>query len=590
MVNVELNSPGDAGPKYVGKPHEDPPVDGVPRDGHGRYALPQLDGTPPPAYKNGNPIGMVRASTIKSALTDKKGVQLWRDALIAQGLSTSPDLIERAAKAAKLVDEKQRKAQLREVSEEAFVRAGGKDRSTLGTAVHDYHEKRGKGLPAGDVPEEHRPSIDAFAQLLIDHHITVLPEYSERVAKLPFGAAGTIDNIVRWLNPETEDLELVVADLKTGRTIELGALEILMQLWQYANAEALAVIRDDQPISYEPVPMDLRKDRALIFHVPMDGTARLYVLDLSGVYDYVWAAVTARRANAEAWFKFREIGQPVDKRGPAFVTPAGTLSSVPVPHPAADVVSVTVTPIQPDPASIVSATMAGFEQFRVGVLPDFPGQVTLQMLADAEKAKERQAVAAGPIAKVEPEINPETGRKRKACSVCRQPGHTAKNCPQNPDSPKYSPEPSNPAEDYVPGESDVTTPTTEPLQYCPTAGAGGWTAVEGRWVCGCHGLPARAAVEAQLNMVSQPTSTAETVAFANGENTAEGVFRTTSPETVVPTWQDDSVTTDIKRAQTADALTGVWQLATAKGLWDPAKHDALASSRAQDLMMEGKMK
>lgn len=583
MVNVELNSPGDAGPKYVGKPHEDPPVDGVPRDGHGRYALPQLDGTPPPAYKNGNPIGMVRASTIKSALTDKKGVQLWRDALIAQGLSTSPDLIERAAKAAKLVDEKQRKAQLREVSEEAFVRAGGKDRSTLGTAVHDYHEKRGKGLPAGDVPEEHRPSIDAFAQLLIDHHITVLPEYSERVAKLPFGAAGTIDNIVRWLNPETEDLELVVADLKTGRTIELGALEILMQLWQYANAEALAVIRDDQPISYEPVPVDLRKDRALIFHVPMDGTARLYVLDLSGVYDYVWAAVTARRANAEAWFKFREIGQPVDKRGPAFVAPA---------------TSETITHVRF--AGKVIEVSPAFEQFRVGVLPEFPGQVTPQMLADAEKAKERQAAAAGSpktlsdmadaeTAKRDAEVGPSV-RKRKACSVCRQPGHTAKNCPQNPDSPKYSPEPSNPAEDYTPGESDVATPTTEPLQYCPTAGAGGWTAVDGHWVCGCHGLPARAAVEAQLNMVSQPTSTAETVAFANGENTAEGVFRTTSPETVVPTWQDDSVTTDIKRAQTADALTGVWQLATAKGLWDPAKHDALASSRAQDLMMEGKMK
>jgi hypothetical protein len=609
---MELNKPGDAGPTYRGKPHSDKPVDGVPRDHKDRYALPQLDGTAPPAYKNGNPIGMVRASTLKSGLIDKSGVGKWREALVAEGLATSPDLIDAAARASKIIDVRVKREKLREISEEAFKRAGGKDRSQLGTDVHSWHEKMTKGLDPGDVPEEYRTSVQALAQLLVDNHITMIPELSERVAKLPFGAAGTIDNIVRWLNPDTEDFEMVVADLKTGRTLEFAYLEMLLQLWQYANAEAMAVIRPNEPISYEPVPMDLRKDRALIFHVPMDGTAQLYVMDLSGVYEYMWAAVTGRRANHEAKYKFHAVGPKIDLRDDAFVvrqdappmnlpteTHVGLGFAVEM-HPAAQA-ALTDEPAFPTetvqrmmtPPVTVASNVHSETVTRVSE-PDFPGQVTPQMLADAEKAKERQAAAS--------EINPESGRKRKACSVCRLPGHTAKNCPQNASSPKYVPsrpdpdpglpEPENNCncfgdDDWHP-KNGATCKAVEPLQYCPTAGAGGWTAVDGRWVCGCHGLPARAAVEKQLSMVSQPTSTGTTVAFANGKDTSMGVFRTTGAETVAPLRQDDSVTTDINRAETVTALTNVWNLASAKSLIQP-HHNALFAARGQALMLEGKM-
>jgi len=546
----------------------------VPRDQWDRYLMPFPDGTKPAKNK-----GLTRVSTLKSGLSNQTGIKVWTGQKIVEGLGQDTQLVEDAMRAATIIDPEDRKRALRKVADRAFVAGGGKDRSGKGTEFHEVTENLNRsGLRDAEMvnPDDSlKPDLGAYYQMLSDNDVQILPDMLERQVLCPYNSAGTFDNMVRWWNPDTEEWELCIADLKTGRSLELGWLEILMQLWSYANAYALwtttkVITASDGTITdvqgyYEPMPLELRKDKALIFHVPLDGTATLYVLDLSGVERYVAAAVEAKRANAEAKHKVRKVAtvtpaafvQPDDPglMGSSFVgntvtfTPAqvGNAVAEGIMHGRVQVATTATTEAfhQPEPdgpwAPVRQDTTITGAEFVINGPTPTPDQVAqavkaAERMTVAEQTLARAAEAAGVTVKVDGRqitehpmfqggqtqfqaeraadtvtrvaaasnpndedaedgvpysrqgltprqissadnrsdgtppsgLDPVTGRKKRTCGHCRKPGHTQKNCPENPASDKFqgdvgetSPPPA--AQAYVPPGEHGPALGTEPL-------------------------------------------------------------------------------------------------------------------------------
>lgn len=648
----------------------------VPRDQWDRYLMPHLDGTKPARNK-----GFTRVSTIKSGLSNQTGIKVWTGEKIVEGLGQDTELVEASMRAATIVDPEDRKRALRKIADRAFVVGGGKDRSGKGTEFHEITEDINRGLSRVDITEAHPhlgPELTAYYRMLIDHDVQILPDMLERQVLCPYNMAGTFDNMVRWWNPDTEEWELCIADLKTGRDLSLGWLEILMQLWSYANAYGMWTTTDvttaaDGTITdvqgyYEPMPLELRKDKALIFHVPLDGTATLYVLDLSGVERYVAAAVEAKRANAEAKHKVRKVGT---------VTPAAfveqpsqiTIHNQPATfYPLADVGALVAEGIMhgrqqatPGQITIDGQSPATFYPYRDGnteqtvpspehaaeIIRTSSRQVTPDQQAQADKAAERLAkvaamsnpntdgddepdtvvvgetvgglrvpeyLAGQPLVT---ERDPVTGRKKRTCGHCRKPGHTQKNCPENPASAKFAgdvgettPPPADPAaQAYVPDESGPTAlaePATDTemaapisdtaqatvrvavaeLPWCHLAHAHEWTsthpAAPGQWVCSVSGKPSREAYEQspQVQIIDH-----------SGIGTEMVITQNSTPTITPPAWAAPHPNVDyssvvlgrIASASTQAELLRLRADAIEAGHWVESLHNGPAMARYQAL-------
>lgn len=543
MTADPFATPGDKIPSYDRPRGDAEDRAAVPRDQWDRYLIPHLDGSKPAANK-----GFTRVSTLKAAVVDKRGINRNNIGLVAAGIATVPALAKAAAEAERDGDKKA----LRAVADRAIVAAGGKDRAALGTTVHDATERINRGESDVHVPTEYRPDVDAYYQLLHENNVRVLPEFMERVVLCPYNTAGTFDNIVQWFNPDlgeidedtskpTGEWEWLVADLKTGRTLEDAKLEIMIQLWLYANAYG---VLDLDTMTYSPLPVEVRQDRAMIIHVPMaGGVAELFVVDISGAERYVRAAVEIRRGNREAEGHWRSTGKVSP---PAFVAPPMDVAG----H---------------STGAELTAKEAGY------------AQATPQQVADAETAERRMAQVVGPLASATPEqiteavqrsiaetvglkpsvdtavptagqqiasaildgegkpLAPMAGPGKRGCSKCGRTGHrsTSKRCLGDADPAKavvdsdgasnafmaelppadggpvtsppivgeQGPEPFATAQPAtviftIPGERtpESTIPHNvgrQPSLWCidPSHRSEGWTAQGDQWVCPVDGLP-----------------------------------------------------------------------------------------------------
>lgn len=468
----------------------------VPRDQWGRYLMLNEDGSRPAPNK-----GRTRVSTTKAALSNTFGIQKWSGRRIVQGLAMNPDAVAAAMRASAMPDGPDKERAFGRIADGAFQTGGGKERAGLGTEFHEITEDRNKGvLIRENVDQKWAENLAAYEQLLKEYDLTPLSQYLERQVLCPFNNAGTFDNIMIYWNPETEEYELVIVDLKTGRKLDLGWLEIEIQLWLYANAYAMwtttRVIRadpkDPSKITdvegfYEPMPMELRTDKAFIIHTPLDGTATLIKVDLSGVERYVRAAVEAKRANAEAPGKAQVIGTI---RPGAFVAPAVTpplAGEIPsreqVAHIAdriaeeiADRIDVQAHTVQ-TPQQTADALLAAERQAdaRASIARMDANGLTPQAVLD-QRVADTGSTAPGmpPLSAVEPikpfgvvlnetPKDPVTGRKKRACGFCHVPGHTQKNCPQNPASAKYAP-PAGDEAFQITNEDTAGIPAGDPAQ------------------------------------------------------------------------------------------------------------------------------
>jgi hypothetical protein len=524
-------------PEAFGKPKAPPPGPrgdaesraDVPRDYKDRYAICDEFGGPPPTLKNGNPIGRTRASTVKNGATDKTGIINWSKMVVTKGLALDPGLLERAMKAATAEDVKA----LYAIADEAFTKGGGKESAERGSAFHEVTEliKRGDQVSPDDLDKRLvKRDVDAYLQALAEHNLRPVPGMQERVVILPNGAAGTFDDLFQYWNPDTEEWELIVGDTKSGKEIwKYGALEIQVQLWQYANALALWIgPKQGSTKEYgEPAPMpeDLRKDRAVVVHSRLDGTCEVSIIDISGIGAVVDAIMTIRRARAEAMQRVHHIGK-VDLREPSYVASADLQSVTPAGQPALQNVEMVSGPYLPvrTPGATLAADDWG------GPTPTAP---TPDAAEQERKRIERLAVLDGMAAKLGRNDDPDDGEPQldgegkplapfkqpgqRGCGVCGRTGHksTSKRCLGENDpgkapavaAPKiiaatvYSEPvggerlgPEESAQLIEAATAQVVNPrlAEQSGQYCPGTCNAGWTADPNRpglFVCGNDGLP-----------------------------------------------------------------------------------------------------
>jgi hypothetical protein len=518
-----------AGAPPTGRGQAEDRADGVPRDRNGGYVLPGLDGSPPLTYKNGNPIGRVRASTIKNVTTDKTGIQKWQKEMIQRGLAKDPELAAENMAAVAADD----KTWIRAVGERAFKVGGGKVAADRGTEFHEITEqiKKGEQVTPDQISDQIvARDVDAYLQVLADANLRPVPGMQERVVLLDHGGGGTFDDMFEWFNPDTEAYELLIGDTKTGADIwKYGSLEIIVQMVQYVHALAIwRSPKDGGPApwgDYIPMP-NVSKNHVAIVHAPQNGTAEAFIVDITGAEEVVEAALTIRRWRSDAKHRVRSISR-VDLREASFVPPHDSMMN-------------TVTQIENQADALAADPGLKYHpQVTEQVRQATPDQIKQERIRDERLA--RLSAATNPNTEGDNEApaaehDPVTGRKKRTCGYCRKPGHTQKNCPENPDSPKYqAPGPvGSPIEPAWLPTNDEILASTEPnefaqglpretvteqsafgaidveRQYCPGTCGQGWTTrpdMPGLSVCAVDGLPTKLHAEAmaKARAAAQPT-------------------------------------------------------------------------------------
>ncbi len=253
------------------------------RDRFGRYMITPAGG--------GKPKAMSRVTTHAKRLDDAFGLVAWKQRQVAIGLARRPDLV---ALAASTTDKKR----LDDLCEAAMAAAGSNVGANIGTALHGFTEIHDLGLPT-PIPEAQRADVEAYAAGLARLEIEVLPEYVERIVVLDgLGLAGTLDRIVRVGDT------LMIADLKTGQSLDYAWGSIAVQLACYANADTMY---DPATEKHSPMPGGISLTEALVFHLPAgSGHCVVHTVDIAAGWDAAQLAV-----DVQAWRKRKGLSAPM---------------------------------------------------------------------------------------------------------------------------------------------------------------------------------------------------------------------------------------------------------------------------------------
>jgi len=228
-----------------------------PRDRYGRPMIKPVGGGPAVPY--------TRASSLGSILDNKYALEKWSQRLVVRGLAQRPDL---AALAAAARDDDR---ELDKIVEQAKEAAGATARANLGTALHSLTEQIDRGQPADNVPLDLVADVAAYVQARDEAGLKVVA-VEQFVVCDELQAAGTFDRL--YALPSGE---VVVGDLKTGRTLDYSGGSIAVQLCIYARG----AYYDHETGTRTPLPA-VDPSRGLIVHLPAgQGTAALYWVDLA---------------------------------------------------------------------------------------------------------------------------------------------------------------------------------------------------------------------------------------------------------------------------------------------------------------------
>lgn len=140
--------------------------------------------------------------------------------------------------------------------------------AALGSRVHDLAERHQLGQDLGEIEPEAQAMVDQYLAFL-DDHAPVFEATEATVVNRTLGYAGTLDALVRI--PALGD-GLYVLDYKTGKTGPYP--EWGMQLWAYANAEALWLPDDTEVAMPEVVGgavLRIRPEGYGLFPYNLDG-------------------------------------------------------------------------------------------------------------------------------------------------------------------------------------------------------------------------------------------------------------------------------------------------------------------------------
>jgi hypothetical protein len=122
------------------------------------------------------------------------------------------------------------------------------------------------------------------------------------------GVAGTLDRVVRFTRDVTVQVgsithtfrkgTVAILDLKTGKTMEYGQMEIAIQLSGYANAEHRW---DKEALRWLPQFEGMDRDVALVLHLPATAPgetveAAMYAVDIKGGREIADLCTEVRKA------------------------------------------------------------------------------------------------------------------------------------------------------------------------------------------------------------------------------------------------------------------------------------------------------
>lgn len=270
------------------------------RDRWGRYLLP--DPGQPGATST---LPWTRATTFAKSISDTFGLAKWQTRMAVKGVTMRPDLYALAASAP--IDDK---TTLDRVAEAAKEAAGTTAGANQGTALHTFTERIDRGETV-QVPPPWDADVAAYVDALDQAKLAVDAALIERIVVLKqFHVAGTFDRLVR-----AADGRLLIGDLKTGKDLSYGWLEIAIQLALYARADAVWNGITEQ---YEPMPaVDL--ETAVVMHLPVGkGTCTLYSVDIAAGWELAQLCAAVRTARTRKDLAV-QLKQARTNRAPAAV-------------------------------------------------------------------------------------------------------------------------------------------------------------------------------------------------------------------------------------------------------------------------------
>lgn len=233
------------------------------RDSYGRYIL-----THP---VTGEKQSWQRTTTFAKMCSDTFNLTQWQMRNVAVGLAQRPDLLALAA----TLDISEDAKKLNNLCGQAKEAAGGSSAANTGTALHSFTEAHDEGR-VRDVPEMYRGRLREYQAAIDRAGITILPEFIERVSVSPrYGVAGTYDRVVLL-----DDGTHAIFDLKTGKNLSYGMLEIAIQLAVYADCVNSSGVFSYETGQWEEHPQ-VRTDFAIVAHLPaISSGCQLYKIDL----------------------------------------------------------------------------------------------------------------------------------------------------------------------------------------------------------------------------------------------------------------------------------------------------------------------
>lgn len=225
-----------------------------------------------------------RATTVAKTLDDTYYLEQWQLRQVAYGLGQRPDLVALAAGA----DGPDDKDLLSDVVEQAKHAAASSKKANIGTALHGLTHKIERGDPDVHVPEMFRDLIAAYRTMVSLFGFTW--EYIEVTVMHPdIRVAGSFDRVGQWQGSALP----IVADLKTGESLEYSKIAIAQQLAIYANAP----YRIDPDRGNQPVEFEARNtDEALVLHLPVSGAdPKVYRVDIKTGWELVQNSLDIRK-------------------------------------------------------------------------------------------------------------------------------------------------------------------------------------------------------------------------------------------------------------------------------------------------------
>lgn len=232
----------------------------IPRDQWGRPLIVPADG-------GGKPVPYTRVSTMAKVLDNQYNLNLWKQRMVAKGLSADPGLLARVRQ----MDVKADRKAFDQICEDAMNLAGSQTRANLGTAMHAITEDLDAGRPLAIMEPWQEADLEAYRHATRNLQVLSMEQF---VVNDELQVAGTFDRVY-----QLPDGRRMIGDLKTGDSDPEFAMAVTTQTAMYAGGSLYTV---EQGRTFSLASLGVSQTEGLLVHLPAgQGICNIYLLDLT---------------------------------------------------------------------------------------------------------------------------------------------------------------------------------------------------------------------------------------------------------------------------------------------------------------------